>query len=212
MVNYNLNIPDGPNNPSDDQPLMKENTNSIQTLISVDHVGFNSSGNPPNGVGGHHLQVSFDGKNVPGTQTDPQSVLYTNNIAAPGTYNTASASTISELFYLNQNGTGSAIALPISMIKAFGSFSNTGASLNAWNLVLNSHTANTGIYVFNMPTGIVTGSNYLIIGSSQTTALSPFFASFLSYAITSNVQFTVTWTASGTKVDPAQFSILVMQL
>jgi len=38
--NYYTDIPNGPNNPSDDQPLMKINTNSINSLIAVDHFSF----------------------------------------------------------------------------------------------------------------------------------------------------------------------------
>ena len=41
-MTYTLNIPDGPNNPSQDQPLMKANTNAIDALISSDHITFNN--------------------------------------------------------------------------------------------------------------------------------------------------------------------------
>lgn len=37
---YFLNIPDGPNNPSNDQPRMQTNTNSIDSIIAVDHYTF----------------------------------------------------------------------------------------------------------------------------------------------------------------------------
>lgn len=39
---YTRDIPDGPHNPSNDQPNMKINTNSIDNLLAVDHVSFNS--------------------------------------------------------------------------------------------------------------------------------------------------------------------------
>ena len=50
MVNviYNDNIPDGPNNPSQDQPKMQTNTNSLRSLIEIDHIGFG------NNDGGYH--------------------------------------------------------------------------------------------------------------------------------------------------------------
>ena len=38
--NYNVDIPDGPHNPSSDQPLMKTNTNSTKSIIGVDHYTF----------------------------------------------------------------------------------------------------------------------------------------------------------------------------
>src|ERR1041385_3031271 len=48
---YNRDIPDGPNNPSVDQPKMKTNTNSTDDLIAVDHVSFNLSS------GGYHTVI-----------------------------------------------------------------------------------------------------------------------------------------------------------
>lgn len=40
---YNRGIPDGPDNPSDDQPNMKINTDSVDDLIAQDHVSFNTN-------------------------------------------------------------------------------------------------------------------------------------------------------------------------
>ena len=56
-ISYNVNIPNAPNNPSNDQPLMQENTNAIQTIWAVDHISFNSGAGL---TSGHHAQVSFD--------------------------------------------------------------------------------------------------------------------------------------------------------
>jgi len=39
-ISYKRNIPNGPNNPSNDQPDMKTNTNSIDDIIAVDHQSF----------------------------------------------------------------------------------------------------------------------------------------------------------------------------
>lgn len=50
---YNRDIPDGPNNPSNDQPLMKVNTNSTDDLIAVDHYSFGVNN------GGLHKQVQL---------------------------------------------------------------------------------------------------------------------------------------------------------
>lgn len=151
MVTYNLDIPDGPNNPSNDQPKMKTNTNAIQTLISVDHVGFNTDGSAPNGVGGHHLQVSFDGKNAPLAQTDPQSVLYTTS---------GTASTNAELNFRNQNG-----IYRVSTHKAFGVFTTTAvngavALDNGINVV--SITRTGGNYAVVLTAGAITGTTVII--------------------------------------------------
>ncbi len=48
---YNINIPDGPNNPSQDQPKMQTNTNSIKNVLDIDHITFG------NNQGGYHQTV-----------------------------------------------------------------------------------------------------------------------------------------------------------
>lgn len=198
MVTYNLDIPDGPNNPSNDQPKMKTNTNSIQTLISVDHVGFNTNGSPPNGVGGHHLQVSFDGKNVPGAQTDPQSVLYTND---------GSASTVSELYYRNQHGISA-----ISAIKAFGSFSGGGTLLNGFNLSVSAHVGGSGVYTLAVPVNILSSDDYSILLGTGINLLNPGRGGV--YVITSATAFDIAFRnfTTGVLADPDEFSVLVLQI
>lgn len=56
MANYDYNtgIPNGPNNPSDDQPLMLINTNSIPGLVAEDHNGFGINN------GGFHTVIRSD--------------------------------------------------------------------------------------------------------------------------------------------------------
>jgi len=99
---FNTNIPAAPNNPSVDQPDMIVNNQSTNGIIAVDHITFNTAN------GGQHKQVTFNNKNVPVAQTDPQSVLYTDS---------GVASTVSQLLFRNQN-----IILPISALRAFGNF------------------------------------------------------------------------------------------
>jgi hypothetical protein len=50
-VPYNLNIPFASNSPSQDQPRMQENTNSLEALITIDHVGFGDN------QGGYHKDI-----------------------------------------------------------------------------------------------------------------------------------------------------------
>lgn len=65
-LNYTTGIPDTPNNPSNDQPGMKTNTNSISTIIQQDHHGFKDN------LGGYHTIIHQDAQ-----VTDPA------NIAGP---------------------------------------------------------------------------------------------------------------------------------
>ena len=57
---YNRDIPDGPNNPSVDQPDMKENTNSIDELINQDHISFEQNN------GGFHKTIHQPNQTVGG--------------------------------------------------------------------------------------------------------------------------------------------------
>jgi hypothetical protein len=146
---YTNGVPDGPDNPSTDQPNMKTNTNSISGLIAVDHVGFNSIG--PSGTGGgQHLQVAFNGKNVPGAQTDPTSTLYTNS---------GLATSISELYYVNQNAT-----FLISCVKAFGSFvvGPGPAFTNQYNCASISVSGFVNFHI-TLNANVVFGNNVVVI-------------------------------------------------
>ncbi len=55
MTSYAFNdtIPDGPNNPSDDQPIMLANNVSAKAIMNVDHIGYGLAN------GGIHRQVNM---------------------------------------------------------------------------------------------------------------------------------------------------------
>lgn len=64
-LNYTTGIPDTPNNPTNDQPAMKTNTNSINSIIQIDHHGFKDN------LGGYHTIIHQDAQvtdpaNIPG--------------------------------------------------------------------------------------------------------------------------------------------------
>ncbi|CAB4164643.1 hypothetical protein UFOVP816_57 [uncultured Caudovirales phage] len=60
VYNYFPNVPNGPDDPADDQPQMQVNTASISSLISEDHVGFGFSN------GGFHNQWRMPNRTDPG--------------------------------------------------------------------------------------------------------------------------------------------------
>jgi hypothetical protein len=206
---YYANIPNAPDNPSFDQPLMQTNATSINGIIAVDHVTFNiknpsGGGATPGQGGGQHLQVTFNSKNVPGgAPTDPLSIMYTNNVSS-GASNTASASTVASVFYQNANA-----IFPVSMIRAFGSFDNTATSLNTWNMTAVRNSA--GSFTITMPNNVCTGTNYLIIVSNTGNGSNTSLAN--SYTITSATQFTLIFLEVGVAFqDPDKFSVMVLQL
>lgn len=67
-IPYTKDIPAANNNPSNDQPNMEINTNSINDIIAIDHVTFNASGSGV--VSGQHQHVTFGfDQPVPGLAT-----------------------------------------------------------------------------------------------------------------------------------------------
>jgi len=146
-ISYNNGIPDAPNNPSNDQPLMKQNTDSIDQLIAIDHVSFNSSN------GGFHKKVSLNNVATTSAPTDPVSIVYTDYT----TINPAKP----QLFFRNSNS-----PYPIGAIKAFGSFVTAAAptfvtqqncasiarAVNNYTITLNANvTSGNNVAVFVMP-------------------------------------------------------------
>lgn len=77
MANFTYNdlIPATNNNPSDDQPEMLKNTVSIENIIDVDHVGFNTNN------GGNHRQVRFNLNQVAPGLNNGVGEVYANTIS-----------------------------------------------------------------------------------------------------------------------------------
>lgn len=123
---YNRDIPDGPNNPSVDQPKMKTNTNSIDNLIGVDHFSFNDAN------GGLHKQVNMI------TEASPpllgNLVLYTKIAGGQSTLWAKNSTLDLPLF------TGKALAGANGYSSIYGGF------LIQWGFVNGTHGSNN---VFN---------------------------------------------------------------
>jgi len=114
----NVNIPNAPNDPADDQPEMKTNYANIAGFLQVDHV---AAGVNPGA--GFHKQVTYRFLNPPAAPTDPNSIGFTANSATLSNV-TGSSGTVAQLFYRNQNG-----IFPCIPIKAFGTFTSLGAAV-----------------------------------------------------------------------------------
>lgn len=95
-ITYNTGIPDAPNNPSNDQPLMKVNTDAIDTFVAVDHVGFNVQGM----TSGYHNKSTYvtQGTSNPGNVSGAAQV-YSKTI----TYSGLPAGSDVELFLKKAN-------------------------------------------------------------------------------------------------------------
>ena len=204
--NYYANIPNAPDNPSYDQPLMQINSQSINSLVNVDHLTFKAAQEAaPQVSDGQHKQVTLPFQNIPMfTPTDPLSVAYTQTVAAPGAFNTASASSVSELFYLNNSA-----KFILSCVKAFGYFDTNCTSLNTWNLAgVISGGPNNFTYTMTMPTNCVTGTNYLIIAMPITSTAGLFPITSITNATT----FTLRFSTLAGSFPSSFFSVIVLQL
>lgn len=187
---YNTAVPAANDNPSNDQPDMLTNTQSINSIWAIDHVTF--QGNPA----GTHLQTTFSSKNTPGAQTDPQSILYT----ASGT-----ASTVADLRFVNQNAT-----FPISFVRAWASCTQAGISgAQSFNVTSVTRTG-LGLYDVILPANVTTGTNYGVIGAANFGA-SPNAGIWFTYTITAATTFSIKMLSQGA-VEPTAFNFIVIQL
>jgi len=86
FFSYNTGIPAANNNPSVDQPNMQTNTNSINSILNVDHYNFNDN------EGGHHRQTTFVDQTIPTTAVG-QSALYSKTSGQSQVFATGNNST-----------------------------------------------------------------------------------------------------------------------
>jgi hypothetical protein len=190
---YNNSVPAAANNPSNDQPDMLTNAQSVEGIINVDHITFNTLG------GGQHKQITFNNKNVPAAQTDPQSVCYTNS---------GTASSVSQMFYRNQNGT-----FQVSPIKAWGLVDSAGNILGSQSLNIATVTpAGTGRYNIALSANAVNSTNFAVLVTG--TVISSANGVQSGYNITGVGTFQLVFLkldGSGFEA-PINFSFLVMQI
>jgi hypothetical protein len=150
-----INIPSGPNDPADDQPLMQINNANINSYVSVDHVAPNATGN------GYHQKITFNStpSPVPGTIAivNPLSVEYTNvGVADPS---------FQQLYWQN------ALAIfPLSAIRAFGVIALkavTGGStvtlLNGFNVASVAFSIDATKINVNLVHNCVAGTNITVL-------------------------------------------------
>jgi hypothetical protein len=133
MFTYNGNIPFATNNPSVDQPDMETNTNSIASLIQVDHQGFNLN------QGGFHTVVHCIDNIV-----DPAPVPPSSPILGAGEYYSKSVTTDStvsntdvQAFYQTAGGVISQLTGSLlGNTNITGGFAWSGGLLIQWGSVI----------------------------------------------------------------------------
>lgn len=146
MVAYNRDIPDAPNNPSTDQPLMKINTNAIDTLIAVDHISFNATD------GGYHTVIHQK------PTIDPV------NVAGVGQTYVKTASGDQNLFFESGLGTIYQLTGFAKNLASNGYLTLPGGLIVQWG----TNTSSNGSTI-NFPTAFITAC-YVVVPQIKDTA------------------------------------------
>lgn len=199
---YTRDIPDAPNNPSVDQGPMKTNTNSIDSIIAVDHYSF-SGGPNSEPIAGRHRQVTISQKNAAGAQTDPSSAIYT----ADGT-----ASTVAQLTYRNQNG-----IFPLSCVRAWVSFAGT-AGLGAIVPIQSVNIAGvnksaTGTYQITPTANALTGTSLAVFVSVSRNPGNPTIAVVTNYSVSAGPVIDIkTAIPPSSDIDCSLVSVMIVQI
>jgi hypothetical protein len=134
-VGYTLGIPDGPHNPSADQPLMQMNNDAINTLIGIDHIAFNAN------LGGYHNDIHFVTQAMDPVKIGGIGQLYTKTISSDV-----------GLFFESGNGvvtqlTGGIAPNPV----ANGYTILPGGVIFQWGSITGSPIANGQVVTFPLP-------------------------------------------------------------
>lgn len=128
LYTYSRDIPATNNNPSEDQPDMAINTNSIDDLLSQDHFNFNVAN------GGIHKQVRMPQRGgnpgtIPAGLIAQEGTIYTKQVTSEG------VSTETGLFYTPDTSTNEyQLTRPIT--AKFASFgTNAGTDTSGWTFL-----------------------------------------------------------------------------
>jgi hypothetical protein len=190
------NIPSSSQKFSISQPQLQTNTQTLNSIIGVDHVA-PSSGGPTQG---QHLQVTLPGNNVPGAQSGLASIIYTDQGEA--------LNTASQFFWVNSQAT-----FHVSAIRAWAFCNSSGIVSSQSSNVSSVSRSGQGQYVVTLTSGAVNSSNFGVLVSATlqnnfTTGVIP------GYVITGTGTLQLNFrslTAAG-GIDPTNFTFSVYQI
>lgn len=142
-------IPNEPNDPIDDVPLMRGNFNNINSYLKVDHIEAGAPGN------GYHSKVTYYDVAAPGVPVGNTSVGYTVlGSAAPA---------VPEGRFRNSLG-----VFPTSAIRACVLFMGDNSAVGTVITQLNSFNVDevkkvgSGVYKVTMTSGATTGTDFMV--------------------------------------------------
>jgi hypothetical protein len=149
FLDYNANVPNGPDDPADDQPEMLTNTQSINTWTNVDHVGYNVIN------AGIHKQVRMRNQSAPGLG-DGEGVLYAkliNGNSWPAWQNALGSFNLMQFAPLAANN--GYIILPGSIVVEWGRLTGLSGAWPTTDQTLNLSGAITLSSLFSVYTTFI---------------------------------------------------------
>lgn len=192
---YNNAVPAAANNPSNDQPDMLTNTQSINSIIAVDHATFNTAN------GGTHTQVhlpNFTNPSVINGTANEGSVVYSvAGIADSG---------FAQLTFKNDHN----LNFPLNLIRAFAVCDTLGniISSQSFNVTSVVRIAGPDRYRVTLPVNVITGTtNYSVFSQCMD------FNLIMNAQLTNATSFDMRpITNLGIAQYPIQFWFIVLQL
>lgn len=138
-INYTNNIPNPPNAPSSDVPLLQANTNALSSIVAIDHQGFGAT------ISGYHTVI----------HQSPQSGN-PGAIASVGQTYTKTVSGDQQLFYESGGGVVNQLTGPNAASAASNGYTWIGGILIQWG---NTNTVSGGSFASGTANGTVTFSS-----------------------------------------------------
>lgn len=160
---YNNDIPDGPNNPSVDQPKMKVNTQSIASILggdpSVDMIGFGDVN------GGWHRKITYVDQGSDATSAAGQYVAYSKFV----TSSVPAFTNQSELF-LKKDGNATLVQLTAGYpnVSQSGHTYLPGGIILQWAYVTSGNSVTWDVTFPNACWGAVASYNFLTSAQALT--------------------------------------------
>ncbi len=196
-MSYTTNVPQATQRIADTQAPIQTNFNLANTYFAIDHVAFNAASNN----GKHKYVTLIDETASPPTPGASEGAIYGKTTGG-----------ITQPFY-RRDGFAGAPEYNLMPIRAYGTFTGAGATVNAFNLTSGAFVVNAG-YTMTMPANVVSGSSYGVLVTSSFTGFNPILAP--AYIITNATTFAVGFRRvddnSFNTTQPDFFTVVVLQV
>jgi hypothetical protein len=195
-MTYTPNIPLATQRIADTQSPINANFTSANTIFGLDHIAFDAAGNN----GKHKYVTMIDETASPPTPGASEGTIYsktTGGVTNP---------------YYRRDGLAGTPEFNLLPIKAFGSFTGGGTTVNAFNMS-SSRTVGqpVGVFDVNISANVLTGTAYCVLIGVGINLLNPQRVAI--YQIVSNILTQVAFRsgANNQLLDPDFFTVTILQ-